>query len=218
MNKKIEKIIIKKMEEAYNERFRVNKVFTLGKMSGRYLVELTCDNSLAEKVIVSFSKKLFSNVIQDMTDSYIQCVRRLEITNIVERYIQSIMCEEYKVFFSPGSNQITGKYDLATPIDVILAEFDSYDEFFILSKENLSVEVIEKIKQVFEKKGFTVSVQISSLIDEAVYSGITESYCDNNQLEEIGKQFHSLYFDEGKYTVENYEDLEKRMKMPITIN
>ena len=201
MSKKREKAVIEKMEAAYGGRFQVVNSFASQGVSGNYVLELTGDSCNNKTVVATFSKKLFGSTVQNMKDNYIQCMRSLEITDAFDRLVQPLLYEEYKLIFSSGSGQTTGAYGFATPIDTILSELDEFDEFFIVSKGSLSLEVVSSLIQELEKSGYECTVHISGLVDQTLFEDIAEDYYEYNDPLETGKQFYSLYFDNGSYVI-----------------
>ena len=201
MSKRIKKAVIDKMEATYGGRFQIVNFFEIGGAAANYVAELTGDSCNNKTVAASFSKMLFGSTLQNMKDNYIQCMRSLEIMNGFDTLVQPLLSEEYKLLFSSGSEQSTGSYSFSTPIETILAEFDQYDEFFIVSKASLSVVVVESLMQELEKSGYEFTVHISGLVNQALFEDITEDYFEHNDPPDTGKQFYSLYFDEGRYVL-----------------
>ena len=199
MKKNIEQTVIEKMEEAYGDHFYLEEPYFSSKVAGNHYLELSCDSYQETKIAVTFSKKLFGNTLTSIKDNYIPCVRSLEITSSFDERIRSLFNEEYRVLLSPGSSEETGTYSLSTPVDTLLREFDEFDEFFIISRESVSAEAIKSLMSELEKSGYKFTVHISGLVDRALFESIDVSYYDHNDPPSVGKQFNSIYYDNGAY-------------------
>ena len=138
-----------------------------------------------------------------MCDDYILCAKHEEIEDYIDRVVKLCIAGEYKLMYMPFTTSPTGTYSKSTPIEKILKELDFCDTFFIVAKEEIPSRDIEKLAYELERRQYKFVFEISANVEEEIYNKITTAYYEDNDLEEIGRQYYCVEYDhrEEKYVI-----------------
>lgn len=205
MRKKTIKILVDQLESTYNDKFVVKNTIPIQTTPVKHLVEFHCEKAVG--VCVIFSSNFFGTEVNDIKDNYMMRARSQEILSAIEDVITPILASEFKIVFIPGSNVDLGTHNYRTPIETIIAELDGYDEFIILSKDEITPEIAEKIKSELECKTFSFTTYLLGHVEHALYDSIDEKYFDNNEIVDVSANCISITAEEGQYIIEDMKNM-----------